>query len=118
MDTMMRWVFYFARLVLGSPHHLIDAYLAALVWTKLCLTADHITSARSEGNRDGGRADAGRSSRHLRFGAECNRWGRPYVVQEDCGIVEDLADQRLIDQRLVIDHCDRKANALMRLWAS
>ncbi|EFP88312.1 uncharacterized protein PGTG_14396 [Puccinia graminis f. sp. tritici CRL 75-36-700-3] len=124
MDTMMRWVFYFARLVLGSPHHLIDGYLAALVWTKLCLTTDHITNARSnekaanQAESDGAGRGGSLNCRHFRFGAQCNRWGRPYVVLEDCVPAQDRVDQRLTDQRLVVDHCDRKADALMRLWAS
>lgn len=124
MDTMMRWVFYFARLVLGSPHHLIDGYLAGLVWTKLCLTGDPMEAQQSGGKGDaqGPLDKAGKSrssnSRYLRFGAQCDRLGRPYVVQEVCLTSDQQADQRLVDQRLVIDHCDRKADALMRLWSS
>ncbi|MBW0475336.1 hypothetical protein O181_015051 [Austropuccinia psidii MF-1] len=98
MNFLMCWVFYFARTILGSPHHLISAYSAALVWSHLCL-AEAIQV----------------SKRGLRYGVQCDRWGSPIVVIEDMEEPNELKERQL-DRRLILDGCDQRANALMRIW--
>ncbi|PLW38887.1 hypothetical protein PCANC_15898 [Puccinia coronata f. sp. avenae] len=143
MDTLMRWVFHFARLVLGSRHHVISGYLAGLVWTKVCLSGDDPLAGAARRRRraaadgaqkgtptrgehqhheeeeeEGEDAASGWDTRFVRLGAQCDRRGRPAVVLEAAPASHHLlARQRRADQHAVMDLCDRKADALIRLCA-
>lgn len=125
LDRMMKWTFSFARSILGSPHHVGQAYLAGLVWTKLCLSQAVDLDIRSTSNAEDGKDPAEqkpssikRARPFIRFGARCNRWGNPFIAKESLEGDDLEVNDRITDQRLVIDHCDQRANALLRLWGS
>ncbi|KAI9603255.1 hypothetical protein H4Q26_002573 [Puccinia striiformis f. sp. tritici PST-130] len=120
MDTLMRWVFYFARLILGSTDHVITGYLAGIVWTKLSLTTDQMIINSIEPRKTGTLLAKVKDhdNRLRRFGAQVDRWGNPYIALQIWDPHLKETTQRIDDQRLLIDYCDRKADALMRFWAS
>nr|AEM61139.1 3-keto sterol reductase [Puccinia striiformis f. sp. tritici] len=120
MDTLMRWVFYFARLILGSTDHVISGYLAGIVWTKLSLTTDQMIINSIEPRKTGTLLAKVKDhdNRLRRFGAQVDRWGNPYIALQVWDPHLKETTQRIDDQRLLIDYCDRKADALMRFWAS
>ena len=56
--------FYFARL-LGSPNHLISAFLGAISTTTVLLNLDKHTG------------------KDFRYASQCDRFGNPYVTAQD-----------------------------------
>ncbi|PLW24920.1 hypothetical protein PCASD_25439 [Puccinia coronata f. sp. avenae] len=71
-----------------------------------------------EEEEEGEDAARGWDTRFVRLGAQCDRRGRPAVVLEAAPASHHLlARQRRADQHAVMDLCDRKADALIRLCA-
>lgn len=111
MDFFMRLTFYFARLI-GSPHHVVSPYKAALCWTYVCLAPLPTVLSSSLTPRG-----------PVRFGSKVTRWGKEYVGVEafDASAPEDPRDvygrKRWFDEARadkVMAHLDEMREKVLR----